>query len=160
MGVNEQKEFAFVIDRKKYWNGPIASREEKVLNRQRSSAWNNRLGYTELNRGSRQNSAYAFILNKGWAPEKKVLQETDHFGKRMQQQTILSMLPFSMCAKKTTENDTLLQKLSREINWAMKREQKKPHVINEIKKGEFYRVAVQKRKTEPEEDIQDSDSIL
>ena len=89
-----------------------------------------------------------------------MLQETDHFGKRMQQQTILSMLPFSMCAKKTTENDTLLQKLSREINWAMKREQKKPHVINEIKKGEFYRVAVQKRKTEPEEDIQDSDSIL
>lgn len=154
MGVNEKKEFAFVVDRKKYWNGPLASREERILNRQRSSAWNNRLGYMELNRGDRQNSAYAFLLNKGWAPEKKLMQETGKFSKKMQQQTILSMLPFQSRENRTAEEEALMQKLTGEIGRAMKNAKKAPADAAEKQKimGELYSKASEKTAVKQEDD--------
>lgn len=161
MGVNEKKEFAFVVDRKKYWNGPIASREEKALNRQRSSTWNNRLGYMELNRGDKQNSAYAFLLNKGWASEKKLIQETGEFSKKMQQETISAMLPFQSEKSRSAKSAALLQKLTGDIGRAMRNAQKTPTGADEKRKitGEFNGAVWKKPAGRKEQDDDKNENI-
>lgn len=121
LGMNQRKEISFVVGRKKYKNGPVASKEQKELNQQRCKAWNHRRGSLQLNLLRPEKSAYAFLLNKEKASGKEIFRETGKFGRRMGQETILSVLRFPQERKQGQGRTLVHQMMIREMNQAVSR---------------------------------------
>lgn len=121
LGVNAKQEVAFVVNQKKHTDGTLAKRNEKILNRQRSNAWNNRIGYAELNNDAKQEGAYGLILNKGWTPEKNILRETADFQKEMKQQLISTMIPSAKEVRQDSKEYAKVQTMMKEIHLAMEK---------------------------------------
>lgn len=121
LGMNRQKEISFVVSRKKYRNGPVASKEQKELNQQRCKAWNHRHGSLQLNPLQPEKGAYAFQLNKEKVSGGEIIRETERFGRRMGQETIFSMLSAPYREERQHGGYSFHQMVAREMNQAVSR---------------------------------------
>lgn len=132
LGMNQRKEMAFVVSRKKYKNGPLVYKEQKELNQQRCKAWNHRRGSLQLNSLKPERSAYAFLMDKEKVSGKEMIRETGRFGRRMGQKTIASMLRTVHRQEREPGLYSFHQMLAREMNQAVSRAFEKRKEIDDF----------------------------